>query len=139
MEELAMSESIWNRDEDQSLGKPQIVTAEPTRVALAVTTNAIPMEIEAEMIAILERPRGRESADVAFRKKEAELIATLDRLTADESRNLYKRLGRRVVAGDRLSELFGGLIAERRARLLAFVADARRREVLRANRAPRAA
>ena len=81
---------------------------------------------EAEALAILTRsaPAGRSAAE--FGVKEAELTALFVRISVSESRELHQRL-RVPHPDDTFAITFGRLVADRRARLLAFVGDARRR------------
>jgi len=86
--------------------------------------------LDARMLAILASgPAHGETLDAAFRRKEHELGAVFARLSVAESRALHRRLS--VPAQDDLvAARFGQLIVERRGRLLAFLADARRREAI---------
>ncbi len=60
---------------------------------------------------------------------EPELAAALAALPIFDQRALHVRLAN-PRAGDRLAERFGRLVAERRARLLRFLGDARRRATM---------
>ena len=85
---------------------------------------------DVELLAILESPiRADESAAVGFARKEAELRQILGRLGVLESRALQSRLST-PRSGDRLPDAFMRLTADRRARLINFLADVRRREAL---------
>jgi hypothetical protein len=76
---------------------------------------------------IRARPITDESAAAGHARKEAELKAVFARVSAVESRALHTRLAR---GDDELARLIGRMVPERRLRLLAFIADARRREAL---------
>ena len=86
---------------------------------------------ERRAIVILARPLGGEGAAVGYARKEAELVEVFAALSVAESRALHERL-RLPREDDELVAMMGRLGAERRARLVAFVADARRREAVRA-------
>lgn len=91
---------------------------------------AVTAELEATLCAVLDDAHAADTIAVAFARKEAALrnvFATLDAATA---RALHHRLYRDN-ARDGLVVRFARLGPERRARLLAFLADARRREALR--------
>jgi hypothetical protein len=92
------------------------------------------VQLETEIVATLDAPRlPNERIEFAFRRKEAELAALFDRLSSEDSRELHRRLTL-TLQDDPIATRFARLIAPRRARLLAFLADARRREALRAAR-----
>ena len=79
---------------------------------------------------ILEAPLlPGETAYVGFARKENELRAALATLSVLESRALHARLSN-PRSGDALATAFSRLTADRRARLVHFLADARRREAL---------
>jgi hypothetical protein len=80
--------------------------------------------------AILEAPlHAGETAAIGFARKEAELRHVLASLSILESRALHTRLSC-PKADDQLPKAFARMTAERRARLINFIADARRREAL---------
>jgi hypothetical protein len=82
------------------------------------------------LLAILESPAGiGETIAAAFARRERELIATLSALSVFEARALEQRL-RRPRATDLVARAFSRWTEERRSRVLAFLADARRREAL---------
>jgi hypothetical protein len=82
------------------------------------------------LLAILEAPlHPGETAAVGFARKEAELRHILASLSVLESRALHVRLSC-PKDGDPLPRAFARMTAERRARLIHFIADARRREAL---------
>ena len=82
------------------------------------------------LLAILEAPlRAGETAVAGFARKELELRHVLATLSVLESRALQSRLAH-PKGGDVLAQAFQRLTGERRARLINFIADARRREAL---------
>lgn len=82
------------------------------------------------LIAILEAPlHTGETLALGFARKEAELRHVLASLSVNESRALNTRLSC-PKDGDPLTKAFMRLTAERRERLINFIADARRREAL---------
>ena len=94
-----------------------------------ITWSAV--KLEGEILDTLAKPPiPGERLDVAFRRKERELEAIFERLTLEDTRQLHRRLTL-MLPTDPLAIHFGRLVPERRSRLLAFLADARRREVLR--------
>jgi hypothetical protein len=66
---------------------------------------------------------------VGFARKEAELRTVFAALSVMESRALHARLAN-PRSGDSLVAAFMRMTADRRARLINFLADARRREAL---------
>jgi hypothetical protein len=89
------------------------------------------VRLEAEILDTLGAPVAPgERLEIAFRRKEHELKLVFERLSVMEARELHRRLTL-MLPGDPIATRFGRLIGERRARLLAFLADARRREALR--------
>ena len=100
----------------------------------AVPASAAPVviPIEREIIELLERPiDSSETHRAGHDRKECELIALLDTLTAVEALAVARRLanGR---AGDALVAAFHlRLSADRRGRVVAFVTNTRRRIAVR--------
>ncbi|HEY4175694.1 MAG TPA: hypothetical protein VGM90_02620 [Kofleriaceae bacterium] len=92
---------------------------------------------DGKLLAILDAPLAPgETAMFGFQRKERELIAALNTLTVAESRALQPRLAN-PKEGDELANKFARLTIDRRARVLSFLADARRREALtRSSRVP---
>jgi hypothetical protein len=85
---------------------------------------------DAALLSILEAPlQPGETAREGFLRKEAELRSAFAQLPTVEQRALHARLAN-PRSGDQLAERFGRLTADRRTRLLTFLADARRREAL---------
>ncbi len=90
--------------------------------------------VDERLIAILEAPLAPgETAASGYRRKEEAIGAVLATLSVPESRALLARLTA-ARPGDPLAEKLTRLTAERRHRLLAFLAGARRREALRLQR-----
>ena len=84
------------------------------------------------ILTILAAPlRAGETAHAGFRRKEYELGTLFGQLPVDDTRTLHARLGN-PRDGDLVAQRFHLLTAERRARLVAFLADAPRRAALRA-------
>lgn len=89
---------------------------------------------EAALLAILASPaEPGETYAQAFRRKEHAFLARCAALSPVSSLTLRRRLAN-PLAGDRLAEQFARLVIERRNRILHFLADARRRAVLAAER-----
>jgi hypothetical protein len=89
---------------------------------------------DAALIRILNAPLAYGmTAREGFMHKEAELRAAFAALPVAAQRALHARLSN-PPAGDELAAKFHQLTAERRTRLLNFLADARRREALAAAR-----
>ena len=84
---------------------------------------------EPALIEILLRPAPAGAARDEHVRKEHELGSVFMRLTVLEAWKLHKRLSI-PAKDDALATAFGRLIEERRARLLAFLGDARRRAAL---------
>jgi hypothetical protein len=82
------------------------------------------------LMAILDAPLTRgETVMAGYARKERELGAVFAQLSVFESRTMHARLSNPKV-GDELANKFVRLTSERRARLLAFVAGARRRAAI---------
>jgi hypothetical protein len=82
------------------------------------------------LLAILESPlRNDETAAIGFARKEAELRDVIAKLTVPEARVLQSRLSN-PQASDQVATAFQRMTGERRARVINFLADARRREAL---------
>lgn len=83
--------------------------------------------IDRTLIEILARdPHPRETIDAAFRRKEQQVGEVFAGLTPAEARTIQGRL-EAGLAADALARNFHRLAADRRQRLLAFLADAPRR------------
>ena len=101
-----------------------------TRTSGGETSRCTSESVDTRLLAILASGPGHgETLDAAFRRKEHELGALFATLDVAASRALHRRLT--LPADDDLvAARFGQLISNRRARLLAFLADARRREAI---------
>lgn len=113
------------------------VAATPPRPSTEVVPDLPPLRMpsgDAELIRILDAPLAYGmTAREGFMRKEAELRAAFVSLPIAAQRALHARLSN-PRAGDELAAKFHQLTAERRTRLLNFLADARRREALAAAR-----
>jgi hypothetical protein len=78
---------------------------------------------------IQEAPPPAETLEMTFRRKEQALREVFSTLSVVESRALHRRLTL-ASSTDPLVKTFGRLVAGRRERLLAFLADVRRREAI---------
>jgi hypothetical protein len=96
----------------------------PEATARAAT---LPGETERRIVEILVAPAPAwATIDAAFRHKEHELGCLFATLSVLEAGVLHRRLAN-PRSDDELAQHFLRLVADRRARLLAFLADARRR------------
>jgi hypothetical protein len=85
---------------------------------------------DATVLAILAAPlQLGETAQLGYLRKERELRALFAALPVPTARALHARLAA-PRAGDVLAAKFAGLVAERKHRLLVFLADARRRDAI---------
>ena len=85
---------------------------------------------DVQLIAVLDAPLAPgETVQAGYARKENELGTLFARLTILESRALHARLAN-PRPGDELATKFARLVVERRARLLAFLSDARRRAAI---------
>ena len=107
------------------------VAAVPEPVASSAH-GALDGDTERELLDILGAP-ATGTARGAFRLKEHAVGAVFARLSPLQARALHHRLAN-PAEGDALAAAFGRLVAERRVRLLAFLADARRRAAIEAAR-----
>ncbi len=91
--------------------------------------GSIALDQEYQIVAVLEMTGELgESADALFRRKEHALIRIFGALSVPEARALHKRLSL-PRADDSLAAAFRTrLVHDRQSRLIAFLADARRRE-----------
>lgn len=89
-----------------------------------------PVALEHEILCALEaRPAPGEQLELAYRRKEVELMRLFAAMSIGDSRELHRRL-LLCLDGDQIAARFKGLIAQRRARLAAFLADARWRSAV---------
>lgn len=109
----------------------RIVLDAPRLVAVPATPPPPPTQsLDDRLIAILEAPpHHNEMIAACFARKEAELGNLLATLDVDTARALHKRLT--TFAGDDpLVAAFNRLTADRRQRLIVYLADARRRAAI---------
>ena len=83
------------------------------------SSSGIASSNDAHLLAILDAPRG-------LSRREAELASAFAALPIFDQRALHARLSA-PCAGDTLAERFSKLAADLRTRLIAFLADVRRR------------
>lgn len=120
-----MSESIYSAIPSRSR---RSFAGRPT--ASVHTNTTIASSHDAALVAILDAPLHEgEPAQLGFFRKEAELRAAFAALPVLAARALHARLAN-PRTNDVLATKFARLVAERRNRLLAFLADARRREAI---------
>lgn len=119
---VALSDGrIGRRDSVQGRGRSD---DQPPRV----TWRAV--AIENDILDVLDtRPQPGERIELAFRRKEQELMSLFAQLSAIDALELHRRL-KLSLSDDPLATRFARLIVERRARLMSYLADARRREAL---------
>jgi hypothetical protein len=104
--------------------------AQPQSSWAPVVPQASPLEVEGRALAVLEAPADpAEPIELAFRRKEHELRTLFGVLSSGEALVLFRRLTL-ACPDDNLASKFARLVAERRARLLAFLEAAPRREAL---------
>jgi hypothetical protein len=100
-------------------GDDEESTAAPPRIEVA-REHAI-------LAVFMMPPAPGEQLELAFRRKEHELCVLFAQLSVSDARVLHRRL----VLGatdDPIAAQLGRMVAERRARLIGFLADARRRD-----------
>jgi hypothetical protein len=98
--------------------------------------SSIDRSLDEAIVAILDCSVSDETIEAAFRRKEIELGALFATVSVAAARELHRRLSAPAPT-DPMATRFARLRSDRRARLLAFLADARRREALRAARQDR--
>ncbi len=104
---------------------------EPPRAAPPAAAKPVVIAIEEQILAAMLRPIDpAEGHRLGHDRKERELLALLDTLSPLEALTLRRRLAA-ARRGDQLAAAFGRMIVERRARVLAFLDDTRRRIALR--------
>jgi hypothetical protein len=100
--------------------------APPPRIVVTVAGS----EADAELIRILDAPLAPGETSLAgFTRKEVDLGAVFAALSVPTARALQARLTN-PKPGDVLADRFGRLTADRRNRLISFLADARRRAAI---------
>src|SRR5436305_929564 len=96
-------------------------------VSAPVPATPEQLAIDAKLVAIITAPvPAGQTAMEGYRDKEIALLGVLSQRTVLESRALHARLAN-PTASDVLAMTFMRLTVERRTRVLAFLADARRR------------
>lgn len=113
---------------ERSIAGPSIAAPiwEPAVKVTPSTTPSISLPIH-EIVGVIMQPLAPgETHQAGNDRKESELVEIFRRLTPIESAALHKRLSN-APPNDVLAATFGRLVAIRRTRLLAFLADARRR------------
>lgn len=120
----AQSAALKQREANTSLiWEPSVATRKPAFVAT--------IAIEAELVALIERPiNSAETHRAGNDRKERELCALLDRLSDLEAHTLRQRLSA-ARGSDPLVASSRRISADRRARIVAFIEDTRRRNALR--------
>jgi hypothetical protein len=90
----------------------------------------VEVALEEAIVAALDAvPSASETMLTGFQRKERALVQLFAELSVSDARVLHRRLTL-PIDGDPLACRFARLISERRARLIAFLADARRREAI---------
>jgi hypothetical protein len=106
-----------------------LVVSAPSRV-VAPSHAPIGAELESSIIAALDKPAAPgETASEAFRRKEQEVGDLFAAVSIADARELHRRLTL-AKADDPIARRFTRLVRDRQARLIAFLADARRRAAL---------
>lgn len=102
-------------------------------VPVAPVPVAAPLALDDQIFAILDEPAPEGvTASYAYREKEHALAAYFRTLSVADARALHRRLTI-PSPDDALAMRFSRLVADRQARLVAVLADARRREAIFAN------
>jgi hypothetical protein len=103
----------------------------PPQAHVAIARMASPdPDLDTAILSILDVPVGTgETIALAYQRKEAALLNVFAALDVNTSRVMHARLSL-PRAGDTVAERFGRLTMDRRGRLLAFLADVRRRHAL---------
>ncbi len=124
---------IFQRKSETSLAEPQPDSAvyDPDADRVREVKSTIPefkrAEIDAQLSAILDAPAAYgETVSANFKRKEHDLGQVMATLNAVESLAMQRRLAS-PQPHDELAQKFARMVVERRNRLLAFLADNRRR------------
>jgi len=117
---------------------PRPAPPAPEPVAEVVEVASVPvaasLTLDDQIFAILDEPAPPGvTVSVAYRAKEQTLTAYFMSLSVADARALHRRFTI-PSPDDALAERFSRLVVERKARLVAVLADARRREAIFANR-----
>jgi len=119
-----------NAKVDDAVDATPAISIRPTAPRAVKPAATVSPSIERAIIDIIgAAPRAGETTELAFRRKEHELGDLFPTLSVIESRTLHRRLSNES-ASDTVAKAFGRMVADRRARLLAFLADVRRREAI---------
>ncbi|MBX3159556.1 MAG: hypothetical protein KF773_26530 [Deltaproteobacteria bacterium] len=106
--------------------------ADPARPPSAPAADPV---LDTMLLAILQAPpRPGETIALAFSRKEQALYHLLSTLDVPTSRALHTRLATSIPTDDPLALAFSRFTAERRGRILAYLADVRRRHAQRGRR-----
>jgi hypothetical protein len=111
-----------------SLGTGVCNEADAARATPAPVVSVVTEQQIAGVLA--DAQRFGETIEAMYRRKERALCDVFAQLAPIEAHALFRRLAN-PAAGDLLAAQFGRLVSDRRARLLAFLAGARRRDALR--------
>lgn len=106
--------------------RPCAPSSSPAPVLAPSPHELDPGEVQRLIELIVEPLRAGETFSAGYDRKECALGQRFAQLTVLQAWLLHRRLSC-AVAGDPLAAAFGRLVVERRARLLVFLADARRR------------
>jgi hypothetical protein len=112
-------------DDPRADGQPAVdaIPSPPASPAWA------PAKCESDLLAILDSTVPRESITALYDRRERELVHLFSGLTTEECLQLHQRL-LSARPDDPVAMRFRRMILQCRNRLLAFLADARRRETL---------
>jgi len=99
-------------------------------VSVRATPTFVEVALEHAIVAALDgAPNASETMLAGFQRKERALAQLFAQLSVSDARTLHRRLTLPVDC-DPIASRFARLNSERRARLIAFLADARRREAI---------
>jgi len=130
---MSQALSIFASRGQRRLGPPR-PTAAPVVAAVAPPPPEPPRVPDAELLSILEAPPAyTDTIEYAFFAKERALRDVFAALSVDAARVLHARLSS-PRAGDEVATAFARMVPERRTRLLAFLAEARRRAAIAASK-----
>ena len=112
----------------------EVVVAPIVAPVAPLTAPLAPLAVDDQIFAILDEPAPEGvTASHAYREKEHALAAYFTTLSVADARAQHRRLTI-PSPDDALAVRFSRLVVERQARLVAVLADARRREAIFANR-----
>ncbi len=116
------SEPIFVAPKEAGPGRMSAVLPSP---AVPATPEQTAFDAQLAAIIVAPLPMGQTAME-GYQKKELAILGALAQRSVLESRALYARLAN-PVSSDSLAVTFMRLTVERRSRILAFLADARRR------------